>query len=228
LAEYHALRIILGLAEFFISIEVIRLRIGYAFWFGVYMYASAAANLAPALVDDEVYKHLIQIPVFTATLACAFAASFDVFRVLNVVMLNKDRRLVFALAAVCGSIPVAVSLRLSAENIYQAFMISRQNALLFLTVGTTMGWKWVSGHRAVSIDTEIDDHAWLWCAWLLTCFLMASTTKQGMFWMVFEWRGGAGRWRAASDSLMAAQLVLLWLFCANLRRWRSAAKPPGA
>lgn len=222
--EYHVLRFLLGLAELSLVYLVLKRRVGYLLWFAVFIYVSSAVNIAPAFPRDVWYTRFIQVPLFSLLLGLTFAATFDVFSVLLRQTFARERWLMLSLSGVCGAIPLVASASWKAENWYQGAMIALQYALLAETVGMLVAWRWISQKRPVRMEAQIDCHGWLWTAWLLTCALMASTTKGGLFWEIFTWKGGGGAWRAASDSILATQILLCGAFWLNLRRWRGGIR----
>jgi len=218
--EYQALRLILGIAQLCAVRVLLRRDIGYCFWWGLYMYASAALNIAPAGFADANYKQFVQVPWFAALLLIQFAATLEVFAFLKRRTFPEERSALFGLSVVAGFAPIALRASWGPENWYQAFMLMRQYSVLTLVIGMACAGMWL-WRRPVKVEVQVEAHAWMWWVWCFSTSVLSSTTKGGLFWRVFSWEGGGNAWRYASDAMMVLQLALVVLFALNLRRWRT-------
>ncbi len=221
--DYHIIRFLLGLTELTLACAVRRRDIGYLFCFRLYMLWSSLLHLIPAFPTSHLYQHWVQVPLFQLTLGAMFASTFELYRCLIPLTYRRERELLGALAICGGLIPLCVSGSWSAANWYQAFMLVRQDAMVGMTVGMALAWQWVSSRRPVKLGARIDQQGWLWVGWLWAAAMLASTAKGGWFWSLTEWRGGAWKWRVASDMLMAMQVGIGWGMWTNLRQWREQA-----
>lgn len=217
--EYQLARFILGLAQLALALAIRKYRVGYLFWFAIFLWWSAAVNIAPSFPRSEFYKYFVQIPAYLISLALTVASTLDVFRFLPRRTFPQERRLLLAFSVVAGLLPVAAGWIWRATNGYQAVMIGRQYVLLAVTVAFWTAWIYLHHLRPLSISPVVRMHMLGWGWWLLSATGLAATTKGGLLWQVLQWPRGSWTWRALSVYLILAQLLILWRMSVNLRSW---------
>lgn len=225
--NYDWMRAILAVAQLGVAWLVWRRSVGYTWAFMFLMVASGIFNLAPAHPDNEAWKHWVQVPSYGVLLALTVAATAEAYAFLRRHTFPRERWLILAMSSLLSAAVVVAGWAWRPENWYQAFMIARQYALVALCVAHSAAWQWVTCGRRVHMEVQTECHGTLWAIWLGCAALLSSTTKGGLWWMVFRWEGGVALWQVASGALMLAQIWLCAGFALNLQRWRRVGWSPG-
>lgn len=192
---------------------------GYLFWFLALLWASAAAHFAPAFIWSAAWRQAVQTPALFAILTLSALVSIDLFAFLRIRVYRAERRLLFAAAVASGLIPVVAGWIWRPEDWYQSAMLIRQYVVILLTVATAVAWLWVAQLQPVEeMPAVVWIHAPLWLCWLLAGICEAISTKGGLLWLFVPWKGNLTAWRVANDGAIAARIVLMVLWCVNLRR----------
>ncbi len=223
MAEFHTLRVVLGLAQLVICAVLWRKSVGYLFKFGVLMFGSAALNLAPAHPMDNGWKYFIQIPAYAIAGVMTLDATLEIFAFMRRRTFIEERIALLTFAGIVGLIPVWVFWSWPGENWYQFVMLARQYYLMWLAAGYLAAWCWLRSARPIHMAMQVADHGEFWGCWLITSAALASTTKYGALWRFAKWAHGEGTWRVVSDAILLAQLCICCAFLFNLLNWKDDA-----
>ncbi len=224
MAEFHTLRVVLGLAQLVICAVLIRRDIGYLLRFGILMFSSAALNLAPAHPTDSTWKYFVQVPAYAVILLMTTDATIEFFAFLKRRTFIEERTALLTFAGIVGLIPVWVFWSWNGENWYQQFMLARQFFLMWLASGYIAAWCWLRAVRPIHMTMQIADHGEFWGFWLVAATVASSTTKYGALWRFLDWQGGGILWRVVSDATLVTQLCICCAFMFNLNHWSDAAR----
>lgn len=213
---FHALRFTLAVTELYLLATILRLKLGYLWWFTVLLWISATAHLIPAAPLSPEWQAYIQTPVLAVLLALSVATSFDLFRFLRVCMFPGERRLMLALSVTVGLVPIVAGWIWNPEDWYQSAMLARQYLLIGITCATITAWWWCVHSRPVgNLPPLIKAHGRLWMLWLLAGIPDAISAKGGLLWSACRWKGGMHMWLMANDGTVAMRVVLMvsWVIC---------------
>ncbi len=216
---FHAVRFSLGVGMAAIGISAWRRNSGTLFGFSIWCLLAGIFGIFPAFPAEEWWKYYVQFPILAIGLPLILLSSIDVFGFLPRHTYPQERALLAAGAFLVGMVPVVTGWLWLPENWYQAFMLSRQFALVAISTAYWAAWLWVSWIRPVQIPVDIRAHGWIWGAWLSVMVVMASTTKGGLWWVMFRWSGAESIWLAVFYVTAAAQIIIICLLGLNLRRW---------
>ncbi len=220
MTEYAAIRFALGVAQLAVAWLVWRRSVGYCFNLMVLMVAGGVFCIAPAYPNNEDWKQWVQVPSFAVLIGLTVAASVEVFAFLRRRTFSRERWLILAASSCISGAVVVAGWAWQPENWYQAFMLARQYALIALCVGYIASWVWVTSGRPVRMCNRLGEHGTLWCVWLVCVAVLSTTTKGGIWWSFYEWKGGEDVWRMTADMVMMAQIGVCAGLALNLQRWR--------
>ncbi len=222
------MRTCLGLISLALCLICWRRKIGYLLLFSLSMGIQGAFLVSPAFVDNPGWLRLIQTPFAFFRLALAAAASVEVFWFMAAETYPAERRRLLAAALAIGAIPVWASWRFRPENWYQAGMIIREYALMWLTVSFLVAWLWVRWLRPVRTSLVISHHGTLWAMMISASAVTATMVKGGLFWIGMEWRGASDEWQFYGSVALMVQIWICVGFLLNLLNWPTGEASPGA
>ncbi len=216
--EYHSLRFVLAILEFFLAFQIGRRRIGSLLIFGVFLWFDATSNLMPMRSQSPEWWRYCWLPLAYVRLGLTIAASLEIFSFLVPSTYSRERHLIAGFAASIGVFLSVAGMYWSAENWFQGMTTFRQYVLLALATATAAAWAWVRVMRPAGSPTCLErSHGLLWCLWLVVLFLMSSTGAGGLARLIGNWRHFQ-TWRWMNDVLLVCQIVLVGLWVHRLTR----------
>lgn len=212
------LRLLLGLLQIVLAVQIKRSHIGYLFWFGVTMYVGATINMAALFHTPDTYRVLIQAPQMLMWLCLLVLTSGDLFRLLLSRTYIEERRALWGFSCWTACVLVGLGWIWRPENSFQALAIGVQYATLGTLISTITAWSIVAWRKPVDRLSRLTIlHGWLWCGWLGLATVSAATCKGGLYWMVMP---RLPAWYTTTRlSLLGCMCLLTSAYLLSLRKW---------
>lgn len=228
--EYQYLRYALAALQLCACVQIFRRRITYLAVFACCLFADALSNCISQDLMRSGYWRRVWLPLAIINLAMRFATSIDLFAFLRGRMIQEERRLLLAWAALVGALMIGCGWVWVPQNWFQGFATVRQYLMIGLSVGTVAAWVYVGHLRPVQLSANIGQlrssggrHLAIWCLWLALYATSSTTGASGLTWMVFEWKGGLETWRIINDACLVGQLGIAGVWVYSLRTKRERA-----
>lgn len=153
--EYQYLRYALAALQLCACVQIFRRRITYLAVFACCLFADALSNCISQDLMRSGYWRRVWLPLAIINLAMRFATSIDLFAFLRGRMIQEERRLLLAWAALVGALMIGCGWVWVPKNWFQGFATVRQYLMIGLSVGTVAAWAYVRHLRPVQLSANI-------------------------------------------------------------------------
>lgn len=199
--EYYALRLLLGVLEGFLFLQLLHENEERHSLFSLFLLWNTIINLLPSHFDNPMWWRSVWTPMAMLQLTLSVGILIDVVSGYRLPFWHKGREQVYY--AMLGMMISVIVWHWLPIADFSRFVIIRQYVLLAVLIGSFISKK---------LRVEFP----LLPIWNLAAFVLACTAKNGFLWVLFTWNGNSILWRSASDFGMLIQILVAAGWCVAL------------